>query len=289
VGQHTVPQRHLERFQDPDRPGFIWQHDRRGGKPKQVSIEKAVQQKGFYGDDMERFLADSIELPANNVIEKLIAGSGIDEEERRRLAAYAGTMLLRVPFHRRWVRTLVPDALTAVVTNLRSQIAAMAADGLLAPDMVERRMGEIARAEDRFKLELPEEALAQVNNPLPSPAIVKALYDMTWRLLESREAQYFITTDNPAFFFRAKGYGLGNAESEFCLPLSARFALHGCWQRSHSALVHVAANQRVVREINRRLVSEAVRLAFYHASAPWLLSLLRKENLFLSRIDWGGR
>ena len=185
--------------------------------------------------------------------------------------------------------TWVPDALSMVVTNLRSQIAAMAADGSLTPDMVERRMGEIARAEEKFKSELPEEALVQVNNPLPSQAIVTALYAMTWRLLESRGPQFFITTDNPGFFFRAKGYGLGNPESEFCLPLSTRFALQGCWQRSYAELLHVVVNQRTVRETNRRLVSQTDRLAFYHASAPWLVSLLRKENLFLSRIDWGGR
>jgi hypothetical protein len=289
MGQHTVPRRHLKRFEDPARPGFVWQHNKRGGPPRQVSIAKAVQQKGFYGPETERFLAREIELPANKVISKLTCSAVIDQDERLQLAVYAGTMFMRVPSHRRWVMTWVPDALSLVVSNVRSQVSAMAAEGLMAPDLVERRMGEIDRAEERFSRELPAEALAQVNNPLPSKAIVTALFAMTWRLLESAGPQYFITTDTPGFFFRAKGFGLGNEQSEFCLPLSTKFALHGCWQHARSELVRVVVNQRTVREVNRRLVSQTDRLAFYHEPAPWLQKLLTKEDLFLSRIDWGGQ
>jgi Protein of unknown function (DUF4238) len=70
MGQHTVPQRYLRSFEDSDHPGFIWLHDKRGELPsRQVAIDKILQQRQFYPDDMERHLAKVVELPANRVID----------------------------------------------------------------------------------------------------------------------------------------------------------------------------------------------------------------------------
>lgn len=289
MGQHTVPQRHLVNFQDPAHPGFIWLHDKRGISARLVSIEKAVQQKGFYSAETEQFLAREVELPANKVIDRLTSGSAIDSDERLQLARYVGVVFMRVPFHRRWALTLVPHALSLVVNNLRSQILAIASEGGVSPELIARRLREIDEAEEKFNREIPAEALAQVNSPLPSKVITSTLVAMTWRLVESTGPQFFITTDNPCFFFRSEGFGLGNDQSEFCLLLSTNYALHGCWQSSRSDLVHARVDQRTVREINRRLVSQTDRVAFYHKPAPWLFKILLKEELFLSRIEWGGQ
>jgi hypothetical protein len=191
---------------------------------------------------------------------------------------------MRVPFHRRWALTLVPHALSLVVNNLRSQILAIASEGGVSPELIARRLREIDEAEEKFNREIPAEALAQVNSPLPSKVITSTLVAMTWRLVESTGPQFFITTDNPCFFFRSEGFGLGNDQSEFCLPLSTNYALHGCWQSSGSDLVHARVDQRTVREINRRLVSQTDRVAFYHKPAPWLFKILLKEELFLREV-----
>ena len=48
MGQHTVPQRYLSNFQDPDHPGFVWLHDKRGGSPRLAAIKSVLQQPQFY-------------------------------------------------------------------------------------------------------------------------------------------------------------------------------------------------------------------------------------------------
>ena len=110
---------------------------------------------------------------------------------------------------------------------------------------------------------------------------------MTWRVLVSSGLQYFITTDNPAFFFRQEGYGLGNELSELSFPLSTtQLCVHGSRQPARSELVYVPVRQRIVREINRRLISQMDRLALYHKPAPWLFAILAKQDLNLNRIQW---
>ena len=44
--------------------------------------------------------------------------------------------------------------------------------------------------------------------------------------------------------------------------------------------------QAMVKEINRRVVSDAERLVFYHQVADWLPKMFKKENLFLNKIEW---
>ena len=114
--------------------------------------------------------------------------------------------------------------------------------------------------------------------------MVRALFGMTWRVLVSAGPQYFVTTDNPAFFFRA--YGLAREESELTFPLSTTHALHGSWRAAGSDLVFLRATQRIVKEINRRLASDTERLAFYHEAAPWLLAIFSKKHPYLSIIRW---
>jgi hypothetical protein len=46
------------------------------------------------------------------------------------------------------------------------------------------------------------------------------------------------------------------------------------------------AEQAIVKEINRRLVSESERLIFYHQAADWLPKLSEKKSLSLNKIEW---
>lgn len=101
MGHHTVPQQYLRNFEDPKRPGFLWLHEKQGDSSRHAAIKNVVQSRGFYSQDMEKQLATDVELPANKVISKLIGGQRITLNERSDLAVYVGTMLRRVPYHRR--------------------------------------------------------------------------------------------------------------------------------------------------------------------------------------------
>ena len=286
MGQHTVPQQYLRNFEDPKRAGFLWLHEKQGGTPRHAAIKNVVQSKGFYSENTEKLLAQSVELPGNEAIRKLITGQRINLNERFDLAVYVGTMLRRVPYHRRWASGLVPDTLSLVTGNIRDQIRQLAAEGALDPALTERRFREVEAFEEKASRETPKEVTERINNPIPSEAIVGALFVMTWRVVESTGPQFFITSDNPAFYFRGEGYGLGNEPSEVTMPLSTRFALHGSRRGTPRALRFVKARQLFVREFNKRLVSQSDRLTFYHEPAPWLLGLMARAELGLFAIHF---
>jgi hypothetical protein len=286
MGQHTVPKQYLSNFEDPAEPGFIWLHDKRGSQsPRQAAIDKTLQQRKFYPDATERHLAKNIELPANLVIDKLLNGAAISPAERLALATYVGSMLKRVPFHREWAKGFIPTVRAQILASTRQQIQAIADEGQVDPELIARRFREVDQFEEQCLRQTPPAVTETINDPIPSDVITSVLDAMTWRVLISSGRQYFITTDNPAFFFRGEGYGLGNPLSELSFPLSTTHALHGSYQPARSNLVYVRVSQRTVKEINRRLVSQTDRIALYHEPARWLFPILAKPNLYLSQIQ----
>jgi hypothetical protein len=82
MGHHYVPQRYLQNFEARGQPGFIWLHDKQGGKPALASIAQVAQSKAFYSLETEGVLAREVERPANAVITKLINNDTISPAER---------------------------------------------------------------------------------------------------------------------------------------------------------------------------------------------------------------
>jgi hypothetical protein len=194
-------------------------------------------------------------------------------------------MLKRVPFRRRRAWEIYPRVLDDTVSEIRNQIIELARSlPDMAGDTVNQRLAEIEVARAKFRQAPPTEIIEQVREPWPSVPMLDAIYRMTWRVVISRGPTYFISSDNPAFFFGA--YGLGTANAELSFPLSSTHALHGCWQTAGSDLSFLVAREQFVREINRRLASTTERLAFYHEPAPWLELILQKKGLYLSAIRW---
>ena len=284
MGHHFVPQQYLRNFEDPNRPGFIWLHDKQGGDPRLVPITKVAQAKQFFSKETEAILASKVEKPANAVIKKLMTEMAITPAERLQLAYYIGVMVKRIPARRRRSTAMIPSVLAKVISGVREQLISIANEVHADPEILARRLKEVAAAERKLAIQTPPEVLEQIRDPWPSERILLILFNMTWRILVSSGPQYFVTTDNPAFFFSA--YGIGSEKSELSFPLSSTHTLHGSWQSASSKLVFVRPAQKIVKEINRRLASEAERLAFYHQPAPWLLRVLPKERPYLSVIHW---
>src|SRR5258706_8074926 len=228
MGHHFVPQRYLRNFEDPNRPGFIWLHDRLKGTARLAQINHVAQTEQFYSQETERVLAREVEAPANPVIRKLISGVAIVPVERLQFAYYIGVMLKRIPASRRRVTEMIPGVLADLVADVRQQLRSLASEVRADPEILAKRLQEVDAAEKKFGRRPPPEVLEQVREPWPSEETVKAIFGMTWRVLVSSGPQYFITTDNPAFFFRA--WGLARKESELSFPLSTTHALHGSWR-----------------------------------------------------------
>ena len=277
MGKHFNPQWLLRKFEDPARPGFIWQHDKRGGAPVQAKISKVAQQPDFYDPATEDLLTREVEHPGNNAIQKILDEKPLSPEERVDLVIYVGTMIRRVPFHRAWARELsierMPETMDIVRNNGRSYIRQLAEHRHLSEGEVEGLFARMEETIQRMGRDLPTEAIERIDCPFPSEVILAALHDMTWRIVVSSGPQFFITSDNPAVYIRYEGYGLGGKEAEIVMPISPAVALHGSRDRSHSDLSRLPVRQKIVREINKRLVSQASRFISRRTVRPgWPIS-----------------
>jgi Protein of unknown function (DUF4238) len=284
MGHHFVPQRYLRNFEDPDHRGYVWVHDRHGGEGQLANIAKVAQSRNFYSQSTEIILAETVEQPANLVIQKLTTRQPVTDGERLQLAYYIAVMMKRIPAHRRRSSEMLPEVLAGLVNEVRSYLNALADQAGADPEILKRRGLELEAVERKFQAHPPPNVLEQIREPWPSKQMVQLLFRMTWRVLISSGPSYFLTSDNPAFYFRS--LGLGRKESELSFPLSTHYLLHGSWQRADSDLIFLNAGQAMVKEINRRIVSEAERLVFYHQAADWLPQMLKTENLLLNKIEW---
>jgi len=168
------------------------------------------------------------------VIRKLTNNTAIAPAERVQLALYIGVMMKRIPASRRRSMEMIPSVLAELVAEVRGQLRALASDIRADPEIVAKRLLEVDATERKFRLQPPHNVLEQIREPWPSEIMVRALFNMTWRVLISSGPQYFVTTDNPVFFFR--GFGLAKEKSELTFPLSTTHALHGSWQTAGSNL-----------------------------------------------------
>ncbi len=200
-------------------------------------------------------------------------------------------MLQRTPFYRQWVKEIskdiVPKAMEIVREHGRSQIRQFVEANQRSEAWEKAWLEQMERSIEKLHGKPSEEAIERMNNPFPSEMILGALLDMTWRIVESAGPQLFVTSDNPAVYIRCEGYGLGGKEAEVVMPVSPRIALHGSRDRRHPNFVRVRAHQKIVREMNKRLVSQASRFVYTHDKAPWLGKILKRADLGVLRIGWG--
>lgn len=284
MGQHYVPQQYLKGFSDPDHPGTIWMYDKQSRKWTRVSIKAAVQQAGYYSDETERQLNELVEGPAHDVLNRLRRGDTLGNAERSKLALYIGTMLMRVPRRRRKAYEILPQVLESTVNEVIGLVARWAQTTSAEPALVSRRFEEIERAREKLGTEPPSEVVDRIRSPWPSENVLALVAAMTWRIVSAGGTGFFLTSDNPAYFFEA--YGLGSPESELTFPLASDLALLASWQGKPQQTIYLKAKPALVREVNRRVASGAERFVFYHVREDWVPKITDKQSPYLSRIQW---
>ena len=287
MGHHFVPQRYLKGFQPPDNLGFIWMFDKLTQKSKCLPIKQVAQVPGFYEDEIEISLNVDVEIPGNDVIDKILAGKPIEDDvndqDRNHLTYYIATMIRRVPHARALGQKFIPQTLVEVTGRVRQQLVDAEAVGLLTKAELEAKLAEADAWERKSQKEPPAEVRKMIETPWPFKRWLFAIHNMHWRVLRTEGPSYFLTNDNPAYFF--EGFGLGHEECELILPLSTHLLLHCSWQAVKSSTVQTIP-QQLVKELNRRIASGADRFVFYHKDADWVLKAALNQPGQLSRIRW---
>lgn len=283
MGKHFVPRKYLAGFATPTEPEQIWMYDKRERSWACAAIGKVAQQRDYFDPETETELAESVERPAHRVLDAVRVGRPISSDERDALALYAAVMLMRVPRRRRKAGELVEPTLRQVIDRLRNE---MRAEVSSAEDEVrlQGHLEVLGRIEQQYAIEPPPEVVAKIRSPWPTDRVLAAVRDMAWRLVSTSGPSYFLTSDNPAYFFEA--YGVGSPEAELAFPLSSNLMLLGNWQGPKRSTTTLGGTQAMVKEVNRRVASGAERFIFYHQRARWIETLAHRRDPYLSRILW---
>ena len=283
MGHHYIPQHYLRGFEVSDQPGTIWMYDRTAKKSKCLPIKVVAQEPGYYEEADETALADQIERPALRSLAALRRRQRLDNDDRRRLAIYIASLIVRVPRRRAKADAIYPDTLQETATRHREQWKQRADSSDSDSAVVALGLAEIERIERKFAADRPAEVEKLIRSPWPSPRFVELLYTMTWRVVVS-SSEKLITSDNPAHYFDA--YGIGNPESEVCCPLAPDVGLQMSRQGKPGGLLFVSGRRAIVKEINRRVATGAERFVYSADRSPWLRSVCDKPKPYLSRMQW---
>jgi hypothetical protein len=283
MGKHYVPQAHLRRFQVDDNPGFVWMYDKKTGSFIQASISKVAQEADFYSQDVETALAEVVELPGNICIEKLLRRERLDNAERTQLSLYMTIMATRGPRQRRKTLEQAPEILESVISDTRKEIEEWREESPEDAEKVAARLKELDAAREKFSKELPPQVLDQIRTPFWSDRTVECVHNMAWHVLPAPPGFYFVTCDTPAHLF--EGLGVGRPDSEFTFPVSKGLALVGEHCRKWGTVFEKPQVQ-LVKEVNRRVLSNAERFVFSPKREEWIEKVARKTDPFLSRIKW---
>ena len=284
MGYHFVPQQYLRAWESPGQPGMILTYDKKNLSCKPLPIKGVAQAPAFYDAEVESKLAAQLEGPANIILEDLRNLRRITEEQRIHFAIYTATMIKRVPRRRRVARQqILPNAIETTMNKLLGELQEWAAT-TTNRELAERRLKEVEHLRMKFLRDPPKEITDQIDSPWPTTKMVEAVAGMAWRLVFTQGPQFFITSDNPAFFFES--LGVGTPEGEIAFPLSPNVAFMGSNQGKPASITLMEVKQKIVREVNRRMCAGAERSIFAREPQPWLTEAMKKQSPYLSRIGW---
>lgn len=278
MGDHYVPQYYLKGFAAPG--DLVWVYDMQTGSKYQPTVRRTANENGFYSPDLEKYLANEIEDPANAVIGKIRERETITDAEKGTLAKYIAVMAKRGPRAKELFKEFAPS-LAEKAWRKKEEI--LATVGLPDPsnrDLTEWAEGELRSILDRCAEDPPMEAWLDGIPAEQSPQIVDAIRGMTWRFLTFDERPAFLTCDSPVFY--TAGFWIENPTSELTFPLSSHAALWATWLRIPEG--YFPTTEEACEEINCRTANSATRYVYYREDESWVVPFLAKGKWSLTRL-----
>ena len=282
MGDHYIPKFYLKGFSDTTRTDFIWVF-RNGYQPFITAIRKIAQEDDFYSREIEQLLANEVEEPANRVIQKIREQQSITQEDKLTLAKYMMVIWKRVPENKVRLKEKAPEIMNPVFERVGRELADLRKLHPEKSDIIEKRCRELQEIRNNKVEELIYDTWLQNIPPDKTPQSIDVLSQMTWRFMIADKEQYFITSDNPLFFFR--WMGIGKEKSEVTFPITKSIALWATWRIDISEGFFPARSQ-MVKEVNRRTASISTQFLYSPYPADWirLLANKPKSEIRLNRI-----
>jgi len=272
MGDHYVPQYYLKGFSN--REGKkIWVYDKKETRKFPTQVKSIAKITGFYSPEVEQYLADTIEAPANKVIRKIRNRVHITEYDKGILAEYMAVMMKRVPKGKERLREYAPSITKKLSQEICEQLTIVASAHPEKATLIQKRKSEIKEILNKYSKDPPPEIWRDNIPPERSPCVVAALTGMTWRFLTFDDKPVFFTSDDPVFYFAS--IGIGKPESEVIFPISSYIILWATW-RTDLPEGYITVTNQIVKEMNRRTVSNALRYVFHRKDEHWILPFVTK-------------
>ncbi len=272
MGDHYVPQYYLKGFSQ-NEGKHIWVYDKVEGIKFPTQVKSIANITGFYSRDVEQYLANTIEGPANNVLMKIRKMELIDQKDKEILSEYIAVMMKRVPKGLQRLEEMAPSTSKKLYADLAEELSQIALANPEKKEIVKRRIKEIETILKKYSKDPPKDIWLDNIPPERSPKVVAALNGMIWRFLVSKPESEFLTSDNPLFFFTS--IGIGKPNSEVLFPIAKNIALWATW-KTHLPEGYIQATTQAVKEMNRRTVSNATRYVFKSKDEDWVLPFIMK-------------
>lgn len=277
MGHHFVPQFYLRGFTEGN---TIWVYDRQASCSFNSQPKTVANENKMYTEEIEGWLANEIEGPAQPAIQKVRERRALSDEDRLALARYIFVLWKRVPEGRARFAAHLPEVAESVKNELHESLSAAAATNPDLAHLAETRKEEVSSIIERYQREKPAAIWQSSLMKESSAKVVDSTLSMNWCFLCSDRLQ-FLTCDNPVFFFSHEG--INQPTSELTVPLSSSVALWATRRPIHGS-TYVSALPVAVREINRRTATNATRFVYSMRTEPWILPFVCKGDYVLNRL-----
>jgi len=285
MGCHINPQFYLRGFAQQGSP-LLWVYEKGNDKPRPLPIKRIAQEKHFYSENIERYLADNIEMPANHVLQKIRDQEPISPNDKETLSEYIFIFYKRVPRALQRFHTAAPSIANDLMKKININLDQLRCSHSDKSDLYESLRVKAQKIINGYKESPPKEGW-QNSIPIKDLNPVKLLSRMNWVFLTCKEPDLFITCDNPVFIHAAMG--INKVRSELTFPISKNISLFANWWNMKD-LSYIEANSSLIKEMNRRMAFNATRFMYCHIHRDWVTKLLNKKSplihlIALPRID----
>ena len=151
MGDHYVPQYYLKGFSQ-NNGRSIWVYDREEGCKIQTQVKSIANITGFYSREVEQYLANTIEGPANEVLMKIRKKEQIDQRDKEILSEYMAVMMKRVPKGKKRLEEMAPSISEKLYWDLSEEFSQIALAMPEKKEVAQRRIREIEIILNRFGL-----------------------------------------------------------------------------------------------------------------------------------------
>ena len=204
MGDHYVPRYYLKAFLAEEEE-LLWVYDKLDRRKFKTQTKNIANENRFYSREVERYLANVIEGPANSVLRAIREKCRLKDDDKRLLAEYMAVMWKRVPQGKQLFRDTAPAVAQKLSTQYNADLDKVASSEPEKASFIAERRSEIDEFIRNYSEDPPEDIWLDIIPPERSPRVTAAIRTMTWTFLTFEEKPAFLTCDNPIFYFSQHG------------------------------------------------------------------------------------